>query len=209
MEYRILAKCRWDDLVEKYGETDNPMSTLRPWMKDIILESGQIPSGYRNSAKKFTCVSTQEEMDKILSNAQPSPALVYRTDTVRHSSASFGPLVLKCEACGRKQIYKRHISKDFRWEVENASHIWCGCNECKDKNKDKRVCPKGMVEHTMLFNGGWTTILSPAVAARAERGENRGGSWSQITVPTIDELRSIQRAKAIARAGIEQLGKSK
>ena len=87
---------------------------------------------------------------------------------------------LKCDLCGYEQTIKKRIDNKTYYELTNCKQLRCNCNKCKAEHDYST--PDGYIQRCMVF-----------------------GNWSTINIPTIEELKSIKRAKEILKIGITQL----
>ena len=87
---------------------------------------------------------------------------------------------LKCDLCGYEQTIKKRIDKKTYYELTHCKQLRCNCNKCKAEHDYST--PDGYIQRCMVF-----------------------GNWSTINIPTIEELKSIKRAKEILKIGITQL----
>jgi hypothetical protein len=71
--------------------------------------------------------------------------------------------------------------------------LWCPCNKCKEKYPRPRKFANNEVKHGWVF-GEWDCVLSLEDAAYVQPYQNYG-SWSKIVNPTIEQCKSIIRAK--------------
>lgn len=89
------------------------------------------------------------------------------------------PTILKCAACGWEQRSK--LPSDLKWELNESLAIYCGRRVCSVK--DNWRSKNGSVR---LW--GWF------------------GSWSLERLPTLEEYRSVKRARAIRDAALNREG---
>ncbi|ERI07878.1 hypothetical protein [Aneurinibacillus aneurinilyticus] len=86
---------------------------------------------------------------------------------------------VKCSNCDFEQFVKDHkFDKEYRADYERAILVLCGRNEC-DTSQIK--IPNGCIKEMMWL-----------------------GSWSIVREATLEEYRSIKRAKMIRDTGVEQ-----
>lgn len=110
---------------------------------------------------------------------------------------------LKCEYCGFEQIIKKRINKYTYYELTHCKHLWCSCNKCKEEHPRPRQINKGFVKYGWVI-GEWDCILTEEDAAYVQPYQNYG-SWSKIITPTIEECKSLLRAKELERIGLQLL----
>ena len=92
---------------------------------------------------------------------------------------------LVCSLCGYEGGQKRFKFKNINEHFDKAQEVWCPRNCCKEKYS--RVVPDGYVCNMWLDYGGWYTL---------ERRSN---------IIDFEEIKSIQRARAIRDIGLAQL----
>jgi hypothetical protein len=86
---------------------------------------------------------------------------------------------VKCSNCGFEQFVKDYrFNREYRDDYEKAILVLCGRNVC-DTSQIK--VPNGHIEEMMWL-----------------------GSWSITREATLEEYRSVKRAKAIRDIGLEQ-----
>lgn len=112
-------------------------------------------------------------------------------------------LTLKCEYCGFEQTVKKRIDKYTYFELTHCKHLWCPCNKCKEQNPRPKQIEKGLVKHGWVL-GEWDCLLTEEDAAYVQPHQNYG-SWSKIINPTIEECRSLLRARQLKDIGLQLL----
>lgn len=90
--------------------------------------------------------------------------------------------VLRCSASGWEQAIKRRTKENIEVleEMKQAKAVYCDRRVCRETRKVE--IPPGHIEVVFWFGG-----------------------WSFIRPATLEEYRSIKRAKAIREAGLRQL----
>lgn len=115
-------------------------------------------------------------------------------------------ITLKCEFCGHEQVVKKHLDKYIRYEVVHCKHIWCPQNKCKEQHPRPLKVGDGLVRHSRGICG-WDFVVTEDDATYLQQ-HLEDGSWSEIMIPTIEDLRMMRRARLLMEYGAS-LGKKK
>lgn len=91
--------------------------------------------------------------------------------------------VLKCSLCGREQIVKKRLDKYTYTMLTQNNGLLCGSKNCESYLNYKT--PHGQMRHMFIL-----------------------GNWSVIKPMSIEEYKSVQRAKDILKRGLKQLQES-
>ena len=110
---------------------------------------------------------------------------------------------LKCEYCGFEQTIKKRIDKYTYYELTHCKHLWCPCNKCKEQNPRTRTIEQGLVKYGWVL-GEWDCLLTEEDAAYVQSHQDYG-IWSKIITPTIEECKSLLKAKRLRDIGIQIL----
>lgn len=110
---------------------------------------------------------------------------------------------LICDYCGFEQTMKKKIDKYTYFELTHCKSLWCPCNKCKEQNPRPRQIEKGFVKHGWVL-GEWDCLLTEEDAAYVQPHQNYG-IWSKIINPTIEEYKSLLRAKQLKNIGLQIL----
>nr|WP_292162779.1 hypothetical protein [Butyrivibrio sp.] len=110
---------------------------------------------------------------------------------------------LICDYCGFEQTIKKKIDKYTYFELTHCKSLWCPCNKCKEQNPRPQQIEKGFVKHGWVL-GEWDCLLTEEDAAYVQPHQNYG-SWSKIVNPTIEECKSLLRAKQLRDIGLQIL----
>lgn len=112
---------------------------------------------------------------------------------------------LICDYCGFEQIIKKKIDKYTYFELTHCKNLWCPCNKCKEQNPRPRQVEKGFVKHEWVL-GEWDCVLTEEDAAYVQPYQNYG-IWSKKVNPTIEDCKSLLRAKHLRDIGVQILKK--
>lgn len=110
---------------------------------------------------------------------------------------------LICDYCVFEQTIKKKIDKYTYFELTHCKSLWCPCNKCKEQNPRPQQIEKGFVKHGWVL-GEWDCLLTEEDAAYVQPHQNYG-SWSKIVNPTIEEGKSLLRAKQLRDIGLQIL----
>lgn len=113
--------------------------------------------------------------------------------------------ILKCEFCGYEQVIKRRIDKYTYYELTHCKHLWCPCNKCKEQHLRPQKFPNDEVMHGWVF-GEWDCVLDIKDATYVYPHQNYG-IWSKAVIPTIEDCRSLVRARQLRDLGLQMLKK--
>ena len=110
---------------------------------------------------------------------------------------------LKCEFCGYEQNVKKKIDKYTYYELTHCKHLWCPCNKCKEQHPRPRNFTNDEVMHGWVF-GEWDCVLNIEDATYVYPHQNYG-IWSKIVIPTIEDCKSLVKARLLRDLGLQIL----
>ena len=110
---------------------------------------------------------------------------------------------LKCEFCGYEQTIKKKLDKYTYYELTHCKHLWCPCNKCKEQHPRPNKFANDEVMHGWVL-GEWDCVLSKEDAEYVYPYQNYG-IWSKIVIPTIEDCKSLIRAKQLRDYGVQML----